>query len=410
MESKSINEILQISESFELPERLMQILSKDEERARIFELFLKQESDLSIDWFTNYFQEEHSNRNNMMQDFTPVALCSLLPNLSKGFKNAADICAGTGGLTIGAWIKEPNAFFYCEELSARAFPLLVFNIAIRNMNALLVRKDVLSGDTFEILRLRPGDRFSDISQLKKVPDLPKFEYVMMNPPYSLKFRWNEKVYDSRFSDYGYPPSQFSDYAFVLTGLNMMQSGGTLCAILPHGVLFRGNREGIIRKKIIEKQILSAVIGLPENLFLNTNIPVCVTVFQKSTDIIFIDASHTYTKQGKQNLLESKHIEQILAAFKMRTNIEKYSHLVKREELVKNDYNMNISRYVDSFEPDELPDIVETVQEIERLNKEIRQKNRELLMFFNKLCAIGERDSELKKVIEIWGRMIDESNE
>lgn len=278
------------------------------------------------------------------------------------------------------------------------------------MNALLVRKDVLSGDTFEILRLRPGERFSDIFQLKKVPDLPKFEYVMMNPPYSLKFRWNEKVYDSRFSDYGYPPSQFSDYAFVLTGLNMMQSGGTLCAILPHGVLFRGSGEGIIRKKFIEKQILSAVIGLPEKLFLNTGIPVCVTVFQKSTDVIFIDASHTYTKQGKQNLLESKHIEQILAAFKMRTNIEKYSHLAKREELVKNDYNMNIPRYVDNFEPDELPDIVETVQEIERLNKEIRQKERDLLMSFNELSAVGERDAELKKVIEIWERMIDETNE
>lgn len=126
MESKSINEILQISESFELPERLMQILFNDEERTRIFELFLKQESDLSIDWFTNYFQEQHSNRNSMMQDFTPAALCSLLPNLSNGFKNAADICAGTGGLTIGAWIKEPNAFFLlrraiCKGISSTCF-------------------------------------------------------------------------------------------------------------------------------------------------------------------------------------------------------------------------------------------------------------------------------------------------
>ncbi len=139
--TEKINEILNIRESYELPEKLMKILLS-EEREEIFEKFLEIESDLSRDFFTNYFQEEQSNRSSLMQDFTPTELCTLVSKLEKG-QLIADICAGTGGLTIAAWNENKKSTFYCEELSGRAFPILLFNLSIRKINAIAVRKDIL---------------------------------------------------------------------------------------------------------------------------------------------------------------------------------------------------------------------------------------------------------------------------
>lgn len=400
--AEQINGILGIKESFELPDRLMEILSAPESREDMFNKFLALVDDLSFDWFTDYFQESHSNRDNMMQDFTPPALCAMLPEIAGSYRNAADFCAGTGGLTIAAWNKNKSAFFYCAELSKRAFPLLLFNLAIRNMDALAVNQDILSGEIYGIYRLTPGERFSRMETLDRLPELSLFDYVMMNPPYSLKHKWNEKEGDPRFMGYGYPPSQFSDYAFILHGLHMMKDGGTLCAILPHGVLFRGNKEGAIRRKLLENRLVYAVIGLPEKLFLNTGIPVCVLVLRKSENTLVIDASKDFKAAAKQNFLTAENTEKILSALRLRVSIDKFACLAGMGEIAENDYNLNIPRYVDTYEPPPPIDIVAVTREMADLNRQIRQTERKLLSYFRDMVGMDEQHkNEMREIVTIW---------
>ena len=151
IKAEDINRILNIKESYELPERMMELLQSDSER--IFREFLELESDMSYDWFNEYFQEEHSNRKAMMQDFTPKEVAGLLPRLAGTYSSVADVCAGTGGLTIAAWEHNHNAAFYCEELSNRAVPLLLFNLAIRGIRAIVVNKDVLKNEVYAVWRV-----------------------------------------------------------------------------------------------------------------------------------------------------------------------------------------------------------------------------------------------------------------
>lgn len=272
-----INRIIGISESYQLPDKIMRILSDKHDREQVFEAFLAIEPDLSFDWFTNYFQEQHSNRDNMKQDFTPGCVSGILREILPDFTRCADICAGTGGLTIAMHEREPGARFYCVELSERVFPLLLLNLCIRNMDAVAVREDVLTREVFEIYQITPGERFGEFARLDTPPGFSA-NVVVMNPPYSVKHKWDEKHPDVRFGGYGFPPSQFSDYAFVLHGLSMLEESGTLAAVIPHGLLFRGNREAAIRERIIRRGQLDAVIGLPENLFMG--IPVCIMTLTK----------------------------------------------------------------------------------------------------------------------------------
>lgn len=154
--SDDVNRILDITESFQLPDRLMEVLRDDEKRQQVFESFLEINSDLSYDWFTDYFQENHSNRDRMMQDYTPQSITKILKGIMPKCGRCADICSGTGGLTIAIHEISPEAEYYCVELSERAFPLLLFNLCVRNMKAVAVRQDVLTMETFEIWKITPG--------------------------------------------------------------------------------------------------------------------------------------------------------------------------------------------------------------------------------------------------------------
>lgn len=185
----------------------------------------------------------------------------------------------------------------------------------------------------------------------------KFDYIIMNPPYSLNWQNKEFAEDKRFQEYGLPPTSKADFGFILHALHMLQEQGTLAAILPHGILFRGQQEGKIRQKLIENNLIDAIIGLPDKLFLNTGIPVCIIVLKKnkeSKDILFIDASKEYKKGSKQNTMEQEHIAKILSAYHDRKDIDKFAHVARMQELEENEYNLNIPRYVDTFEPEEVP--------------------------------------------------------
>lgn len=407
MQNDEINSLFGVSESFMLPEKLMQLLLS-EKITDIFERYTDIQSDLSYDGFTNYFQEEHSNKKAMMQDFTPKELTELVAKIAgEDIKNCLDVCSGTGGLTIAMHSAAPECQFFCEELSKRALPLLLFNLAVRNISAYVTNKDVLSGETFAAWKIEKRERFGKIISIDSVPDVP-VDAVITNPPYSLKYDFDEKHIDSRFAEYGYPPKQFSDMAFIIHGFSRLNDAGRVIAILPHGVLFRGNKEADIRRKMIEKGNIHSVVGLPDKLFLNTDIPVAVIIFGKtpSNKILFIDGSKDYEKNSKQNRLRKQDINKILYTLSNRLEVKKYSHIADMGEISNNDYNLNISRYVDTYEPPPPVDIVAVTKELLECSQQIKQLEAEIYASFSELTAQDEKTKqELEEARKIFGEMI-----
>ena len=211
-----------------------------------------------------------------------------------------------------------------------------------------------------------GNTFSDPHYMdeKDSSKLKRFDFIVANPPFSLK-NWTDGLKDyGRFSGYGdTPPEKNGDFAWLLHILKSLKSTGKAAVILPHGVLFRGNAEATIRKAIIDKGYIKGIIGLPANLFYGTGIPACIIVIDKSdaderTGIFMIDASHDYVKDGNKNRLREQDIYKIVTTFNEQiTTDPKYARFVPNDEIkVKNDYNLNIPRYIDSSTPEDLQDI------------------------------------------------------
>ena len=207
--------------------------------------------------------------------------------------------------------------------------------------------------------------------------LMKFDKIVSNPPFSLDKWGAEDLKDDTYGRFsmGLPPKSKGDYAFISHILASLNENGTAGIILPHGVLFRAASEGKIRKQIIENNWLDAVVGLPENLFFGTGIPACILIFKKNkvdNNVVFIDASKDYEKGKNQNILRNEDIENILEAYKNRKEIEKYCHIASFEEIEENDFNLNIPRYIDTFEAEEKIDMKSVKEEINTLEKEIVQ--------------------------------------
>lgn len=195
-------------------------------------------------------------------------------------------------------------------------------------------------------------------------------------------------------DWGVPPASKGDWAFLLHMIASLAVGGRIAAVAPHGVLFRGAAEGRIRQRVVDENLLDAVIGLPENLFYGTSIPACILVFKKgrqNTDVCFIDASKKdengnlrYVKASNQNELGTKNIEDIITAYQNRVDADKFVHVATRDEIIQNDYNLNIPRYVDTFEEEELVDIDEVQQNIARLKVEIAEAEKQMDAYLKEL--------------------------
>lgn len=221
-------------------------------------------------------------------------------------------------------------------------------------------------------------------------DSPRmFDAVMANPPYSAHWVSKDREDDPRWREYGIAPKTKADYAFLLHCLYHLEDNGRMAIILPHGVLFRGAAEGRIRKALIDKHQLEAVIGFPEKLFLNTSIPVCVLILRKNrmeSDVLFVDASKSFEKLKNQNRLSEEDVDKIVDTVVQRKEIEKYSHLATLEEIQENDYNLNIPRYVDTFEEEEPIDLVELSKEIVGLNSEIKKAESEFLSMLDELAV------------------------
>lgn len=225
-----------------------------------------------------------------------------------------------------------------------------------------------------------------------------FDAVVANPPYSLKWDNAEsKLKDPRFKDYGkLAPKSKADYAFVEHGIYHLKPSGRMAIVLPHGVLFRGAAEGTIRKAIIDKNYLDAVIGLPSNLFYSTGIPTVILVFRKdrkTNDVLFIDASQHFEKDKKQNRLREEDIDLILETYKNRQDVDKLAHVATLDEIKDNDYNLNIPRYVDTFEEEEPIDLDDVNRQLAEVNEEIARLEKELETMLAELVPTDQNDED-----------------
>ncbi len=259
--------------------------------------------------------------------------------------------------------------FYGQELNTTTYNLARMNLMMHGVsfnNMTLSNADTLEQDWPDGLDEKGVDR----------PRM--FDAVVANPPYSAHWDNNErKLKDPRFKDYGkLAPKTKADYAFILHSLYHLNEDGTMAIVLPHGVLFRGAAEGTIRQNLIEHKSgnrIYAVIGLPANLFYGVSIPTTIVVFKKNRttkDILFIDASKEFEKGKNQNKLTEAHIDKIIETYKNRVDVEKFAHLASIEEIRENDYNLNIPRYVDTFEQEEEIDLIEVMRQLEQDNIEI----------------------------------------
>lgn len=408
MTRTEINTLFGIKESYQLAGRLMELLQKNEKRERFFDKFISINNDLSEDWFSRYYQEEYSERKKLKQDFTPRCIGNVLNGFAKEFENCCDVCAGIGSLTVSMWNLQKNCFFRCEEISDGAIPILLFNMAIRNMEGQVIHGDSLSGEIYNVYTLHRTKKYSSIVSDEPVVE-KSFDIVITNPPYSMTWNRKEHFNDDRFKDFGVPPSSKADYAFVLHGIKKLNDRGQLLAILPHGVLFRGNHEKTIRQKLIEKNLISTIVGLPEKLFLNTDIPVCILEIKKrkqDEEILIIDASKEFRKVKNKNVIEEKEVKKIIETGHDRKNKERYSSVVSIERIKDNEYNLNISRYVDTFEEEEEIDIIRTIEDINKLNTEIDKEEEKLLEMLQQMTGTNDNaKAEHKKVVEKYENYI-----
>jgi type I restriction enzyme M protein len=228
-----------------------------------------------------------------------------------------------------------------------------------------------------------GDTIRNPKLLDKNGGLMLFDIVTANPPFSLEKWGHEEAEHDKFGRFrrGIPPKTKGDYAFISHMVETLKpKSGRMGVVVPHGVLFRGSTEGQIRQKLIEENLLDAVIGLPDKLFFGTGIPAAILVFKRGkTDeaVLFIDASNDFKAGKNQNQLTDENIARIVATYKARTSVDKYAYLATRSEVAENDYNLNIPRYVDTFEEEEEIDLM-TVRE-ERHQLKIRLGELELEM-------------------------------
>lgn len=295
--------------------------------------------------------------------FTPGEVSTLLAKLVEAQEGDRiyDPTCGSGSLLIKASKEVGNHNFaiYGQEKNGQTQALSKMNMFLHEINDAKIEW----GDTLR-------------NPLHKEDDhIMRFDVVVANPPFSLDKWGHDDVANDPYKRFGYglPPRSKGDYAFIEHMISSLNENGRMGVVLPHGVLFRGASEGRIRKGLIDDNLLDAVIGLPANLFFGTGIPATILMFRKnrtSQDVLFIDASREFSKDKNQNRLRLQDIEKILATYRDRNVIEKYSHLAALEEIRENDYNLNIPRYVDTFEEEEPIDLEATKQEIEKIEQEL----------------------------------------
>jgi type I restriction enzyme M protein len=297
--------------------------------------------------------------------YTPQQVSKILARIvtlgKPRIKSGYDPTAGSGSLLLRLARECEVLNFYGQERNRTTYNLCRMNMILHDVH--YTRFDIKLEDTLE---------YPQHSKLDA-------EAVVANPPFSAKWSANQLfMTDDRFSEYGkLAPSSKADYAFMQHMIYHLAENGVMAVVMPHGVLFRGAAEEHIRKYLIEeKNYLDAVIGLPANIFYGTSIPTCILVFKKCKenpdDILFIDASQYFEKAKTQNYLRDEDVERIVDAYAKRETIDKYSYVASLEEVRENDYNLNIPRYVDTFEEEEQVDIKAVAKELKTLEVDMKE--------------------------------------
>lgn len=267
--------------------------------------------------------------------------------------------------------QQGRVHFHGQELNTTTYNLARMNLMMHGVS--YQNMDLKNADTLE--SDWPDGEVNGIDRPRS------FDAVVANPPYSAKWDNNDKkLKDPRFKGYGkLAPKSKADYAFVLHSLYHLSAEGTMAIVLPHGVLFRGAAEGKIRQAIIENNYLDAVIGMPASLFYSTSIPTVVLVFKKNRttkDVLFIDASKHFAKGKKQNKLRDEDIDLIIKTYQDRQDVDKLAHVATLDEIKENDFNLNIPRYVDTFEEEAPIDIQQVKQDLTDIDQQIAKVEEE----------------------------------
>ena len=312
--------------------------------------------------------------------YTPQEVSRILAEIvtlgHNRLRNVYDPTCGSGSLLIRAANIGNAVEIFGQEKNPTTYNLARMNMLLHGIK--FSNFKIENGDTLE------ADAFGD----------KQFDAVVANPPFSAEWSAADKFNnDDRFSKAGrLAPRKTADYAFILHMIYHLNDGGTMACVAPHGVLFRGNAEGAIRRFLIEnKNYIDAVIGLPANIFYGTSIPTCIIVMKKcrkeDDNILFIDASKEFEKVKTQNKLREEHIHKIVETYRDRKEIEKYSHCATLQDIADNDYNLNIPRYVDTFEEEEPIDITAVMAEIKELEAKRADLDKEIEGYLRELGIV-----------------------
>ena len=287
----------------------------------------------------------------------------------KKIDKVLDFACGSGSLLLN--VRKEMGDNGIGKIYGQEKNITTYNLARMNMLLHGVKDtefDIHHGDTL----VNDWDILNEENPARKMT----FDAIVANPPFSL--RWDPKeetAKDFRFNGFGVAPKSAADFAFLLHGLHFLSDGGTMAIILPHGVLFRGGKEETIRKELIHKDYIDAIIGLPANLFYSTGIPVCIIVLKKcrkNDKILFINASSDehYEKGKRQNYLREEDVDDIIKAYKSRATISRYAREVSLKEIKENGYNLNITRYVNLSKDEEIIDLKKVSEQLDEIEKEI----------------------------------------
>lgn len=311
--------------------------------------------------------------------YTPAQVSRILAKIvtsgKKKIKNAYDPACGSGSLLLRISKEAEVGEFFGQELNRTTYNLARMNMILHDVH--FSRFDIQQEDTLEY------PQHLDM----------QFEAVVANPPFSAKWKGSDNPLnetDDRFSQYGrIAPKTKADFAFVQHIIHHMADNATAGIVMPHGVLFRGAAEGEIREYIIKEQnYLDAVIGLPSNIFYGTSIPACILILKKcrvhDDNILFIDASNEFEKIGNQNVLKDEHVAKIVKTYEDRKTIDKYSYVAPISEIAENDYNLNIPRYVDTFEEEEPVDLDSVTNELAALEAQMAETDQTIAAFCKEL--------------------------
>jgi type I restriction enzyme M protein len=333
--------------------------------------------------------------NEVRQFYTPQQISNVLSAIvtldsqeprtgtRKRLESVLDMACGSGSLLLNVRHRMKGAGGTIGKIFGQEKNITTYNLA--RMNMLLhgmkdTEFEIFHGDTL----LNDWDMMRELNPARK----PLFDAIVANPPFSLRWEPTDALADDvRFKSHGLAPKSAADFAFLLHGFHFLKDEGVMAIILPHGVLFRGGAEERIRTKLLKDGHIDTVIGLPANLFYSTGIPVCILVLKKCKkpdDVLFINAAEHFEKGKRQNQLKPEHISKIIATYQHRTEEPRYSRRVEMPEIEKNDFNLNISRYISTAVGEAEIDLEATNQSLVDLEKDLKKQTRKHNVFLREL--------------------------